>query len=110
MNLIPAPLRLAFDYLSQDLLRRVEIRHRLMAAFVLLCLLPVIISGCISYVKSVAAIKENAEIYSKEVVEQVSKNVRMRMEQIETESKLLVLSNRLQSTLSGAASASIQRR
>jgi diguanylate cyclase (GGDEF)-like protein/PAS domain S-box-containing protein len=110
MNLIPAPLRRAFDYLSRDLLRRVEIRHRLMAAFVLLCLLPVIISGCISYVKSVAAIKENAEIYSKEVVEQVSKNVRMRMEQIETESKLLVLSNRLQSTLAGAESASIQRR
>lgn len=33
MNLIPAPLRAAFDYLSQDLLRRVEIRYRLMAAF-----------------------------------------------------------------------------
>ncbi|MCG5072198.1 EAL domain-containing protein [Paraburkholderia tagetis] len=110
MNLIPAPLRLAFDYLSQDLLRRVEIRHRLMAAFVLLCLLPVIISGCISYVKSVAAIKENAEVFSKEVVEQVSKNVHMRMEQIETESKLLVVSNRLQSALAGATSASIQHR
>ncbi|MFD1560118.1 EAL domain-containing protein [Paraburkholderia silviterrae] len=110
MNLIPAPLRVAFDYLSQDLLRRVEIRHRLMAAFVLLCLLPVIISGCLSYVKSVAAIKENAEVFSKEVVEQVSKNVRMRMEQIETESKLLVLSNALQGALAGATSASIQHR
>ena len=110
MNLIPAPLRVAFDYLSQDLLRRVEIRYRLMAAFVLLCLLPVIISGCISYVKSVAAIKEHAEVFSKEVVEQVAKNVRMRMEQIETESKPLVLSNQLQGALAGAASSSIQRR
>ncbi|CAB3785367.1 hypothetical protein LMG28688_02019 [Paraburkholderia caffeinitolerans] len=104
MNLIPVPLRPAFDYLSQDLLRRVEIRYRLMAAFVLLCLLPVIISGCISYVKSVAAIKENAEVLSREVVEQVSKNVRMRMEQIETESKLLVVSSRLQGALAGATS------
>lgn len=110
MNLIPAPLRAAFDYLSQDLLRRVEIRYRLMAAFVLLGLLPVIISGCISYVKSVAAIKENAEVFSKEVVEQVSKNVHMRMEQIETQSKLLVLSNPLQGALADATSASIPRR
>jgi len=96
-------LRGALDYLSQDLLRRVEIRYRLIAAFILLSLLPIFISGCISYVKSIAAIQENAEIFSKEVVKQVSRNIELRMQQIETESNLLVLSNRVQGALARAA-------
>lgn len=91
------------DYLSQDLLRRVEIRHRLVAAFILLSLLPICISASISYVNSIAAIKENAEIFSKEVVKQVSRNIELRMRQIETESNLLVLSNRVQGALARAA-------
>ncbi|TKC90301.1 EAL domain-containing protein [Trinickia terrae] len=106
MNSIPRLLRHAFDYLSQDLLRRVEIRYRLIAAFILLALLPIFISGCIAYVKSVAAIKENAEIFSKEVVKQVSRNIELRMQQIETESSLLVLSDRVQGALAKAASGS----
>ncbi|CAG9268891.1 Diguanylate cyclase/phosphodiesterase [Paraburkholderia unamae] len=106
MNSISALLRRAFDHLSQDLLRRVEIRYRLITAFILLSLLPIFISGCISYVKSIAAIKENAEIFSKEVVRQVSRNVQLRMQQIETESNLLVLSNRVQGALAMAASGS----
>ena len=104
MNSIPRLLQRAFDYLSQDLLRRVEIRHRLVAAFILLSLLPIFISACISYVNSIAAIKENAEIFSKEVVKQVSRNIELRMRQIETESNLLVLSNRVQGALARAAS------
>ncbi|MGF6970286.1 PAS domain S-box-containing protein [Paraburkholderia sp. WC7.3g] len=104
MNSIPALLRRASDYLSQDLLRRIEIRYRLIAAFILLALLPIFISGCISYVKSIAAIKENAQIFSKEVVRQVSRNIELRMQQIETESNLLVLSNRVQAALAKAAS------
>ena len=106
MNAISALLRRAFDYLCQDLLRRVEIRYRLIAAFILLALLPIIISGCISYVKSVAAIKENAEIFSKEVVRQVSRNVELRMHEIEAESNLLVLSDRVQGALARAAGGS----
>ncbi|WP_310634464.1 EAL domain-containing protein [Paraburkholderia sp.] len=108
MNAIPVSLRRAFDYLSQDLLRRVEIRYRLIAAFILLSLLPIFVSGCISYVKSVAAIKENAEIFSKEVVKQVSRNIQLRMQQIETESNLLVLSDRVQGALARAASGSLK--
>ena len=104
MSSIPRLLRGDLDYLSQDLLRRVEIRYRLIAAFILLSLLPIFISGCISYAKSIAAIKENAEIFSKEVVKQVSRNIELRMQQIETESNLLVLSNRVQGALAMAAS------
>ncbi|RQN39709.1 bifunctional diguanylate cyclase/phosphodiesterase [Paraburkholderia tropica] len=108
MNAIPVSLRRAFDYLSQDLLRRVEIRYRLIAAFILLSLLPIFVSGCISYVKSIAAIKENAEIFSKEVVKQVSRNIQLRMQQIETESNLLVLSDRVQGALARASSGRLK--
>ena len=99
MSSIIASLQRAFEYLSQDLLRRVEIRYRLITAFILLSLLPVLISGYISYAESTAAIKEKAEIFSKEVVKQVSRNVVLRMEQIETESSLLVLSDQVQAAL-----------
>jgi diguanylate cyclase (GGDEF)-like protein/PAS domain S-box-containing protein len=99
MSSIIRSLRSAFEYLSLDLLRRVEIRYRLMTAFILLSLLPILISGYISYVDSTAAIKENAEIFSKEVVKQVSENVLLRMQQIETETSLLVLSDRVQGAL-----------
>lgn len=96
-------LRSAFAYFSLDLLRRVEIRYRLITAFILLSLIPILISGYISYVESTAAIKQKAEIFSKEVVKQVSKNISLRMEQIDTESSLLVLSDRVQDALTLAA-------
>jgi PAS domain-containing protein len=97
-------LRNAFAYFSLDLLRRVEIRYRLITAFILLSLIPILISGYISYVESTAAIKQKAEIFSKEVVKQVSKNISLRMEQIETESSLLVLSDRVQDALTHVTS------
>ncbi len=92
-------LRRIFEYLSLDLLRRVEIRYRLISAFILLSLVPILLSGYLSYVESTAAIREKAEIFSKEVVKQLSKNVLLRMEQIETESSFLVLSDRVQGAL-----------
>ena len=106
MSSIIGSLRGAFEYLSLDLLRRVEIRYRLITAFILLSLLPILISGYISYVESTAAIKEKAEIFSKEVVKQVSRNVLMRMEQIETESSLLVLSDQVQGALTRVTNGS----
>lgn len=58
-------LRRAFEYLSLDLLRRVEIRYRLITAFILLSLVPILLSGYLSYVESTAAIREKAEIFRK---------------------------------------------
>jgi diguanylate cyclase (GGDEF)-like protein/PAS domain S-box-containing protein len=106
MNSIIAALCRAFDYLSLDLLRRLEIRYRLIAAFILLALLPVLISGYISDVESTTAIKRNAEMFSREVVKQVSKSVLLRMQQVESESSLLVLSDRVQNGLMRAAGGS----
>jgi diguanylate cyclase (GGDEF)-like protein/PAS domain S-box-containing protein len=103
-------LRSAFAYFSLDLLRRVEIRYRLITAFILLSLLPILISGYISYVESTAAIKQKAEIFSKEVVKQVSRNISLRIEQIETESGLLVLSDRVQDALIRAANGNEKER
>jgi hypothetical protein len=94
MSSIIGALRSVFEYLSLDLLRRVEIRYRLITAFILLSLLPILLSGYLSYVESTAAIREKAEIFSKEVVKQLSKNVLLHMEQVETESSFLVLSDR----------------
>lgn len=99
-------LRRAFAYFSLDLLRRVEIRYRLMTAFILLSLIPILISGYISYAESTSAIKEKAQEFSTAVVKQVSKNIVWRMEQIETESSSLVLSDRVQDALSKAATGS----
>jgi diguanylate cyclase (GGDEF)-like protein/PAS domain S-box-containing protein len=96
-------LRSALEYLSLDLLRRVEIRYRLITAFILLSLLPILISGYISYVESTAAIKDKAEIFSKEVVKQVCRNILLHMEQVETESSLLVLSDGVQDALTRVA-------
>src|ERR1700754_2320988 len=106
MNSIIAALCRAFDYLSLDLLRRLEIRYRLIAAFILLALLPVLLSGYISDVESTTAIKRNAEMFSREVVKQVSKSVLLRMQQVESESSLLVLSDRVQNGLMRAAAGS----
>lgn len=106
MSSIIGPLRSVFAYLSLDVLRRVEIRYRLMTAFVLLSLLPLLISGYISYAESTSAIKEKAEIFSKEAVKQVSKNIELQMQQIEIESSHLVLSDTIQDSLVKAASGS----
>src|SRR5476651_2267757 len=106
MSSIMGSLRSIFEYLSLDLLRRVEIRYRLISAFILLSLLPILLSGYLSYVESTAAIREKAEIFSKEVVKQLSKNVLLRMEQVETESSFLVLSDRVQSALTKVANGS----
>lgn len=108
MSSILGSLRSAFAYLSLDLLRRVEIRYRLMTAFILLSLIPILISGYISYVESTAAIKQKAEVFSKEMVKQVSKNIALRMEQVETESSLLVLSDRVQNALTNVVNGSAE--
>jgi diguanylate cyclase (GGDEF)-like protein/PAS domain S-box-containing protein len=110
MSAIIGPLRRMFAYLSLDILRRVEIRHRLIAAFVLLSLLPLVISGCIAYVKSTAAIKEKAEVFSKGAVKQVARNIVLRMEQIETDSSRLVLSDSVQDDLTLVASGNAKQR
>ena len=88
-----------FGFSSTFLLRKIEIRHRLIGSFILLSLLPLLVSGTISYVESTKAIQEKTRIFSTEIVKQVSKNVQLEMAQIETDSETLVLSDQVQSAL-----------
>lgn len=110
MSSLTDSLRRALDYLSLGLLRRVEIRFRLIGAFFLLALVPIVVSGYISYVESTAAIKQKAGVFSKEIVKQVSKNVLLRMEHIDRESSLLVLSDRVQNGMTAIATGSESQR
>lgn len=87
------------DYLSLRLLRKISIRHRLVGAFVLLSLLPLVVAGAISYAESTQAIAERTRLLSTEVVKQVAKNVELEMAKLETDSEALVLSDRVQGAL-----------
>ena len=82
MSAILGLIHRSFDYLSLHLLRRIEIRYRLINSFILLSLLPLLISGYIAYVESIGAIEEKTRIFSTEVVKQVSKNVTLRSRSI----------------------------
>jgi diguanylate cyclase (GGDEF)-like protein len=93
------------DHLSRRLLRRIEIRYRLIGSFVLLSLLPLVVSGYISYVESTLAIAERTRVLSTEVVKQVSKNILLEMAALESDSEALVLSDRVQAALAAHAGA-----
>ncbi|MES2149837.1 MAG: diguanylate cyclase [Pseudomonadota bacterium] len=87
------------DYLSLQLLRRIEIRYRLIGSFLLVSLLPLGISGYLAYVESNRAIVERTRLFSSEVVKQVSKNIGLEMGKLEADSERLVLSDRVQAAL-----------
>lgn len=88
-----------FKFSSTFLLRKIEIRYRLINSFILLSLLPLLVSGFISYGESSKAIRDKTRIFATEIVKQVSKNVQLQMAQIESDSETLVLSDQVQSAL-----------
>ncbi|WP_295990575.1 diguanylate cyclase [Rugamonas sp.] len=81
------------------LLRRSAIRHRLLAAFIVLTLLPLLVSGYISYTESSKAIQQKTQLFATEIVKQVAKNVQLQMAAIETGSEALALSDAVQQAL-----------
>ena len=87
------------DYLSLHLLRKIEIRYRLLGSMALLSLLPLLISGFISYTESTRAIAERTRVLSTEVAKQVAKNIQLEMAKLEADSESLVLSDRIQDAL-----------
>lgn len=91
-------LRLS-EFSATSLLRKIEIRYRLINSFILLSLLPLLVSGAISYGESSKAIQDKTRIFATEIVKQVSQNVQLQMAQIETDSEMLVLSDQVQSAL-----------
>jgi diguanylate cyclase (GGDEF)-like protein len=81
------------------LLRKIAIRHRLFASFILISLTPLLVSGYISYAESSRAIEQKTQLFTTEVVKQIAKNVQLRMAEIESGSEALVLSDPVQSAL-----------
>jgi diguanylate cyclase (GGDEF)-like protein len=88
-----------FEHRTTTLLRKLAIRHRLIAAFALVSLLPLLISGYVSYAESTREIEDKTRLLATEIVKQVSKNVELQMSGIETASEALVLSAPVQSAL-----------
>lgn len=87
------------DTLALVLLRKIAIGHRLLGAFALVALLPLLIGGGIWYKAASAAIAERTRLYGSAMVKQVAKNLRMEMAKMEGESERLVQSDRVQEAL-----------
>ena len=87
------------DLLSLKILRKIEIRYRLINSFVLVSLLPLLIAGVIAYRESSQASQDKIRIFAGEVVKQVAQNMLQQMEVIESSSEELAVSARMQSAL-----------
>lgn len=92
-------MRKMLDFLSLTLLRKIEIRYRLINSFVLVSLLPLLIAGVVAYRESSQASQEKLRIFAGEVVKQVAQNMLQQIEKIESSSEELVLSERMQNAL-----------
>ncbi|WP_034298176.1 diguanylate cyclase [Herbaspirillum sp. RV1423] len=98
------------DFLSLKLLRRIEIRYRLINSFILVSLLPLLIAGVIAYRESNNASQEKVRIFAGEVVKQVAQNMLQQIEKIESSSEELAISERMQNALTAYYSKSAAER
>ncbi|WP_443115865.1 sensor domain-containing diguanylate cyclase [Herbaspirillum seropedicae] len=107
-------MRKRLDFLSRHFLRRIAIGYRLISAFILVSLLPLLISGLLAYGETSRATQDKVRAYSVQVVQQISQNLLLRMEKIEDTSEALALSEKMQRLLadyySGDADASAAAR
>jgi diguanylate cyclase (GGDEF)-like protein len=87
------------DLLSLKLLRRIEIRYRLINSFLLVSMLPLLIAGIVAYRESSTASQEKVRIFAGEVVKQVAQNMLQQIEKIESSSEELAMSERMQNAL-----------
>ena len=87
------------DLLSLKLLRRIEIRYRLINSFLLVSMLPLLIAGIVAYRESSNASQEKVRIFAGEVVKQVAQNMLQQIEKIESSSEELAMSERMQNAL-----------
>ncbi|MBS4670020.1 hypothetical protein, partial [Klebsiella pneumoniae] len=87
------------DFLSLGFLRKIEIRYRLINSFILVSLVPLLISGLLAYRETTRATQDKVRAYSVQVARQISQNLLLRMEKIEDTSEELALSDKLQRLL-----------
>jgi len=86
-----------------SLIRNIRIQTRLIGSFFTISLLPLIITGALSYSLSSIAIKSKISTYSIQIADQVSKNIERELSRLEFDSVDLALSESVQETLANYA-------
>jgi diguanylate cyclase (GGDEF)-like protein len=92
-------MRRLLDFISLRMLRRIDIRYRLILAFVALSLLPLAVSGVLSYAESSRTIQDKTRVFFVEIVKQVAQNFALQMGQLEAASESFAMSDRVQMAL-----------
>jgi two-component system sensor histidine kinase YesM len=87
-------------------IRNIRIQTRLIGAFFTISLLPLIITGALSYSLSSSAIKSKISTYSIQIADQVSKNIERELSRLEFDSVDLALSESVQETLANYSAMS----
>lgn len=82
-----------------SLIRSTHIQNRLIVLFVLLSLLPMLITGIYSYHKSSEAIYDKINTYSLEVVNQIAKNINEELRRMQYQSIEVAFSDLVQNTM-----------
>lgn len=80
-------------------IRTVKIHYRLILLFILLSFLPMLIISLFSYRESSSAIYDKVHTYSREVVNQVSRNIRVELERLEYDTTEIGFSDIVQEIL-----------
>lgn len=80
--------------------RNTHIQARLMGAFVILSIIPALITGTFAYRMSVEAIKSKINTYSKDLLEQIQQNVNRELERLEYDSVEIMFMADVQNALS----------
>lgn len=93
----------ASNFISKrvNFIRLIKIRNRLIVSFVLISLLPLLITGLISYNQSSKAISGKVEKYSSEMIKQIGKNLDIEINKIPSLINSIMLSKEFQSGLEG---------
>ena len=80
-------------------IRNIRIQTRLIGSFILLSMVPLLITGVFSYDKSSGAIRDKISKYSIQVVDQVSKNIYRELARLEYDSVDIAFSDDVQGML-----------
>lgn len=82
-----------------ELLRRFPIKTRLTVSFILLSMIPVLVTGLLLYTRSSNAIHDKIEYYTSEILNQIGQNVEQELSRLEYDSIEIMFSNDVQNVL-----------
>lgn len=88
--LLKAPARFFYD---------MPIRYKLVSVFLLLALVPVMVIGYLSFSKSKALLREKTSRYTLDILDEISKNIELKLHAVEQISKIIFVNNDVQKLL-----------